>query len=95
MTITTNDFQVIFPELLLLSATFVTLLVGLYAPKYQKKLTYYCAQLGLILAAVATWRLRGIPDALAFSGHYRHDSVSVLLQLDTALVCVSASTPFT
>lgn len=86
MTITTNDFQVIFPELLLLSATFVTLLVGLYAPKYQKKLTYYCAQLGLILAAVATWRLRGIPDALAFSGHYRHDSVSVLLQFSILVI---------
>lgn len=81
MTIANNDFQLILPELVFLAGTFVTLLLGLFAPKHKEQIIYLFAQISIVAAIVAVWQLYGVADAIAFSGHYRHDGVTSVLQL--------------
>lgn len=75
-----NDFQTALPEIIFFIATSITLLVGLFNTHCKPTLTYWLAQLTLLISLIGVWQLAGAGDTVAFHGHYRHDGITSLLQ---------------
>lgn len=80
--ITSTDFAVATPEIFLLAATCVVLLVDLFVPERQRQVTYF---LSLVTLAVTAWLVVQLPPerTVAFHGMYVSDAVARLLKLVT------------
>lgn len=80
--ITSTDFALAMPEIFLLAATCVVLLVDLFVPERQRQITYF---LSLATLAVTAWLVVQLPGERlpAFHGMFVSDAVSKLLKLVT------------
>ncbi|MGB0133677.1 NADH-quinone oxidoreductase subunit NuoN [Dokdonella sp.] len=76
------DLIAILPELVLLGATCVILLVDLFIKPSQRDITHWMSIAALAVTAVFIWR--GAPEAgqatTAFNGMFLHDGISVVLK---------------
>lgn len=91
---TWNDLIVMLPELYLIAATCVLLLMDVFLRQDQRNVTHY-AGIGIVLVGV--WLLlagQALPDATAFNGMFLRDGIGAVVKvfalLATALVFVYA-----
>lgn len=77
-----NDLLVMAPELFLLGATCVILLIDLFLAQHRRAATHWLSLLALIVSAALVWR--DAPDAgqmTAFGGMFLRDGVATVLKL--------------
>jgi NADH-quinone oxidoreductase subunit N len=78
------DFQLILPEMFLLGATCLLLLVDLFLSDARRGLTHFLALLTLVATGVLTFRAGadgGVVDGAAFGGMFLRDAVGDVLKL--------------
>lgn len=80
--VTAVDFALATPEIFLLAATCIVLLVDLFVPERQRQITYF---LSLATLAVTAWLVVQLPAERlsAFNGMFVSDGVAKLLKLVT------------
>lgn len=76
-----NELRVILPEIILLSAASLVLLIDLYLPKQARIITHLLSQFSLILTAVACFYLPAAENLTAFNGQFIADPISNGLKL--------------
>jgi NADH-quinone oxidoreductase subunit N len=89
-----NDLLVMLPEIVLLGATCVILLVDLFLKPAQRDVTHWLSLLAIVIAGVLVWRDAPAQGQVlsAFNGMFLRDGVATVLKLfvllTTALVFV-------
>jgi NADH-quinone oxidoreductase subunit N len=82
----TQDLLLALPEIFLLSALSLVLLLDLALPDKRRYLTYFFSQLSLLLTfALVLWQYTW-PEATAFSGMYSKDALSLTAKAAVLLV---------
>ncbi|MBB5015200.1 NADH-quinone oxidoreductase subunit NuoN [Rehaibacterium terrae] len=82
--VTSADFLLLAPELLLLGATCAILLLDLFLSDQRRGLVHFLAIFTLIATGILTFRQGGagaLPDATAFGGMFIRDTASDVLKL--------------
>ncbi|WP_372696214.1 NADH-quinone oxidoreductase subunit NuoN [Immundisolibacter sp.] len=85
MEFTLPDFSPALPEMVLLAASCVVLLVDLFWPGRERSNTYVAAQLSLLATLVALLQSYTVPTA-TFSGHYTVDGLALVVKAVSLLV---------
>ena len=81
MNFVTPDMVVATPEMFLLAATCVVLVVDVYLPERMRLFTYHLAQASLVITAVLCLLLFPESPQITFGGTYVADSMSTLLKV--------------
>jgi NADH-quinone oxidoreductase subunit N len=86
MNIETPIYSAVLPEIVLLSAACLVLVVDVFLSDRQRWVTYTLAQLGMLGTAVTAWLT--FPDAriVTFSGSYVADPLSAVIKIAVALL---------
>lgn len=79
--VTWNDFLLVAPELFLLGATLLLLLVDLFLAPARKGLTHFFALAILVLTLILIAQPRDLSEQLAFQGMFVRDGMSDLLKM--------------
>ncbi|KAB7628438.1 NADH-quinone oxidoreductase subunit NuoN [Alkalilimnicola sp. S0819] len=76
------DFGLALPEIWLLCAACVILVVDLFSASRTRAATFYLTQLSLAVAAWLAWNSQWLAEpGMSFSGHYMADRLGVMLKL--------------
>ncbi len=75
-----DNLQIASPEIFLLTATCVVLVVGLFLKPEQRQLNYWMAQVSLVITLIMASSQIGDPAQIAFSGAYGIDTMSASLK---------------
>ncbi len=75
-----DNLQIATPEIFLLTATCVVLIVGLFLKPEQRELNYWMAQVSLVITLIMASSQIGDPAQIAFSGAYGIDTMSASLK---------------
>ncbi len=75
-----DNIQIATPEIFLLTATCVVLVVGLFLSESQRYLNYWLAQASLLITLVLAYSQIGDGNITAFGGSYGIDAMSVSLK---------------
>ncbi len=85
------SLSVAIPEIFLLSAIVVILLIDLFLTQPFKQVTYYLTQLSLLITAILAFNLIGQPDTIIFSDSFILDKLAAVfkvLMLGAAMVAM-------
>ncbi len=86
MTLAPNDFVVLMPEIFVLSMTCVILVLDLFLQDSERVISYWLAQLTLVIAAVITLALNTGQTELVFYGTYIADPMAAVLKVSIYVV---------
>ncbi len=75
-----DNLQIATPEIFLLSATCLVLVIGLFLNKEQRYLNYWLAQAALLVTLLLTYNQIGEPASTAFSKAYAIDGMTSTLK---------------
>jgi len=75
------EFYRLLPEIFILCATCIILLVDLYTKQDRLRLTYYLAQLSVIVALVLSCLQLNISHFVGFHGNFIRDQLTTLLEI--------------
>jgi NADH-quinone oxidoreductase subunit N len=81
----THSLLIILPEIFLLSATVVILLLDLFLTKAFKQVTYYLTQITLLVTAILAFNLIGTPESIILGGSFILDDLSSVFKVAMAL----------
>ena len=87
----TSSLLVALPEIFLLSAIVVVLLLDLFLTKQFKQVTYYLTQLSLLITGILSFNLIGHPETIIFSNSFVLDdmaSVFKTFMMGTSMVAM-------
>lgn len=77
----TSSLLVVVPEIFLLSAIVVVLLLDLFLTKSFKQVTYYLTQISLFITGVLTFNLIGHPETVIFSNSFILDDMASIFKV--------------
>ena len=80
-TFDTSTLWAALPEIFLLSAIVVVLLLDLFLTKPFKQVTYYLTQLSLLITAILAFNLIGEPKTIIFSGSFILDNMASIFKV--------------
>ena len=80
-TFDTSTLWAALPEIFLLSAIVVVLLLDLFLTKPFKQVTYYLTQLSLLITAILAFNLIGEPKTIIFSGSFVLDNMASIFKV--------------
>ena len=80
-TFDTSTLWVALPEIFLLSAIVVVLLLDLFLTKPFKQVTYYLTQLSLLITAILAFNLIGEPKTIIFGGSFILDNMASIFKV--------------
>jgi NADH-quinone oxidoreductase subunit N len=80
-TFDTSTLWAALPEIFLLSAIVVVLLLDLFLTKPFKQVTYYLTQLSLLITAILVFNLVGEPKTIIFSGSFILDNMASIFKV--------------
>ncbi|HIF47470.1 NADH-quinone oxidoreductase subunit NuoN [Candidatus Thioglobus sp.] len=80
-TFDTSTLWAALPEIFLLSAIVVVLLLDLFLTKPFKQVTYYLTQLSLLITAILAFNLVGEPKTIIFSGSFVLDNMASIFKV--------------
>ncbi len=80
-TFDTSTLWAALPEIFLLSAIVVVLLLDLFLTKPFKQVTYYLTQLSLLITAILAFNLVGEPKTIIFSGSFILDNMASIFKV--------------
>ena len=80
-TFDTSTLWAALPEIFLLSAIVVVLLLDLFLTKPFKQVTYYLTQLSLLITAILAFNLIGEPKIIIFSGSFILDNMASIFKV--------------
>ncbi len=80
-TFDTSTLWVALPEIFLLSAIVVVLLLDLFLTKPFKQVTYYLTQLSLLITGILAFNLIGEPKAIIFGGSFILDNMASVFKV--------------
>ena len=80
-TFDTSTLWAALPEIFLLSAIVVVLLLDLFLTKPFKQVTYYLTQLSLLITAILAFNLIGEPKIIIFSGSFVLDNMASIFKV--------------
>jgi len=75
-----DNLQIATPEIFLLTATCVVLVIGLFLKPEQRNMNYWMAQVAIVITLIMTSSQIGDASATAFSGAYGIDTMSASLK---------------
>ncbi|WP_190600630.1 NADH-quinone oxidoreductase subunit NuoN [Candidatus Vesicomyidisocius sp. SY067_SCS001] len=77
----TSSLWVVLPEIFLLSAIVVILLLDLFLNKYSQQVTYYLTQLSLLISGLLAFNLIDHPQVIIFSGSFILDNMASVFKV--------------
>ncbi|MBX2824378.1 MAG: NADH-quinone oxidoreductase subunit NuoN [Gammaproteobacteria bacterium] len=83
-----NNLYLATPEIFLLTATCLVLVIDLFLDKEDRHVTYWLAQLSLVITLVLAWSQLGTDQTVAFSGAYVVDTMSTTLKSWILLIAI-------
>jgi len=83
-----NNLYLATPEIFLLTATCLVLVIDLFLDDEDRHVTYWLAQLSLVITLGLAWNQLGTDTTLAFSGAYVVDTMSTSLKTWILLIAI-------
>lgn len=90
MCLLANDYLPLAPQIFLLSATMLTLIIGLFCGRQQDRVSYYLAQLSLLGTLGLLVQQSSLPAQLCLHNLFVHDSITSVASLLSVVLSLFA-----